>query len=310
MVLDFLFPLDEDTSPDTHSCKDQRSRKAVALSRDPILPSRDNVQLETAVSTISQEYLLEFTSEYGISEDLHPKLPCPEERIVDFSKGKDEMPARDTYSAEAVTILNTHRTPIQKQPKALMCLVGLSRRYYLRDDVYPTFLHDDDRGGYGFVQFDSCSETYQGEDWYSPPRAHEVPLLTVTTSRVIEMEDSVTTTDSFGVPSPIKRSLLDFANENPSQQSTRGNGTKDHGQGTVALEVLPPENVATTEVTPEAGLAEEIAAMGPRLIKERRKRGNDGVDTNAPPKVLKRDHVESQPTQSTIRGKSLAAMAI
>nr|GEV92573.1 hypothetical protein [Tanacetum cinerariifolium] len=185
---------------------------------------RDTVQLETAVSTISQEYLLEFTSEYGISEDLHPELPGPEERNVDFPKGKsfrdqlsrpkhsptlnlfrvfyipsfnsrwmsfskrpgkntpqcytkpldslknwnnrffwvdervfptvvnwrtsaskDEMPAKDTYSAEAVTILKTHRTPIQKQSEALLCLVGLSRRYFLRDDVYLTFLHDDDR---------------------------------------------------------------------------------------------------------------------------------------------------------------------
>nr|GEX67395.1 transposase (putative), gypsy type [Tanacetum cinerariifolium] len=159
---------------------------------------RDTVQLETPVSTISQEYLLEFTSEYGISEALHPELPGPEDRIVDFPKGKarpskrrgkntpqcytkpldslknwnnhffwvdervfptivdwrtsspkDGMPAENTYSPEAVMILNTHRTPIQKQPEALLCLVGLSRRYYLGDEVYPTFLHDDDRGGYG-----------------------------------------------------------------------------------------------------------------------------------------------------------------
>ncbi|GJT36930.1 hypothetical protein Tco_0936795 [Tanacetum coccineum] len=34
---------------------------------------RDTIQLEDAVSTISQEYLLEFTSEYGIPESLHPE---------------------------------------------------------------------------------------------------------------------------------------------------------------------------------------------------------------------------------------------
>nr|GFB37330.1 transposase (putative), gypsy type [Tanacetum cinerariifolium] len=49
---------------------------------------RDTIQLEIIVSTIFQEYLLEFTSEYGISEDLHPEFPAPEERIVDFSEGK------------------------------------------------------------------------------------------------------------------------------------------------------------------------------------------------------------------------------
>nr|GFC21700.1 hypothetical protein [Tanacetum cinerariifolium] len=50
--------------------------------------------------------------------------------------------------------------------------------------------------------------------------------------------------------------------------------------------------------------------MGPRVIKERRKRGNDGVDTNAPPKVLRKDHVDSRPTQSIIVGKSFASMVL
>nr|GFA48154.1 hypothetical protein [Tanacetum cinerariifolium] len=237
---------------------------------------RDTVQLETAVSTISQEYLLEFTSD------------AP----------KDEMPAKDTYSAEAVTILNTHRTPIQKQPEALLCLVALSRRYFMGDDVYPTFLYDDDRGGYLFNLIRAPNPT-KVKTGTRPHAAHEVPLLTVTASRVIEMEDPATTTDSSGVPSTIERSHLDFANENPFQQSTGGNRTEDQGQETVALEVPPPENVMTMGVAPEAGLAEEIAAMGPRVIKERRKRGNDGVDTDAPPKVLRRDHANSRPTQST-----------
>nr|GEX09043.1 hypothetical protein [Tanacetum cinerariifolium] len=47
---------------------------------------RDTIQLENAVSTISQEYLLEFTSEYGIPESLHPELPGPEDHIVEFRK--------------------------------------------------------------------------------------------------------------------------------------------------------------------------------------------------------------------------------
>nr|GEU59887.1 hypothetical protein [Tanacetum cinerariifolium] len=49
---------------------------------------RDTIQLENAVSTISQEYLLEFTFEYGIPESLHPELPGPEDPIVEFPKGK------------------------------------------------------------------------------------------------------------------------------------------------------------------------------------------------------------------------------
>nr|GEZ40063.1 hypothetical protein [Tanacetum cinerariifolium] len=68
-----------------------------------------------------------------------------------------------------------------------------------------------------------------------------------------------------------------------------GNREEDQGQETVAPEVPPLENVTTTGVALEAGPTEEIVAMGPRVIKERHKRGNDG---------------------STIGGKSLAAMGL
>nr|GEW09388.1 hypothetical protein [Tanacetum cinerariifolium] len=53
--------------------------------------TKDTIHLETVVSTVSQKYLLEFTPEYGISEDVHPELPGPEERTVDFSEGKVSM---------------------------------------------------------------------------------------------------------------------------------------------------------------------------------------------------------------------------
>nr|GEU29809.1 hypothetical protein [Tanacetum cinerariifolium] len=294
-----------------------------------------------------QEYLLEFTSEYDISEALHLELSGPEERIVDFPEGKvgwmsfskrsgkntpqcytkpldslknwnnrffwvdervfptvvdwrtsapkDGMPAENTYFPKAVMILNTHRTPIQKQPEALLCLVGLSRRYYLGDEVYLIFFHDDDRDMDLFSLIRAPNPTKLKTDT-SPRVAYEVPLLTVTASRVIKMEDPAATTDSSEVPSTIERSPLDFANENPSHQST---GLEDQGQEAVALEVPPLENVTTMGVAPEAGQVEGIAATGPHVVKERRKRGNDKVDTNAPPKLLRRDHVDPRPTEST-----------
>nr|GFA24147.1 hypothetical protein [Tanacetum cinerariifolium] len=111
--------------------------------------------------------------------------------VVDWRTyaSKDGMPANGTYSVEDVRALDTHRTPIQKQPEMLMCRVGISRRYYLGDEVYPTSHYDDDRGGNGPVQFDSCSKSYEGEDWEPPPCPHEVPLLTLIATRVIEMDE-------------------------------------------------------------------------------------------------------------------------
>nr|GEV50432.1 hypothetical protein [Tanacetum cinerariifolium] len=144
---------------------------------------RDTVQLETAVNTISPEYLLEFTSEYGISKTLHPELPGPEDRIVDFPEGKVGV---------------TNCRPLTPN----MDLFNLIRA------PNPTKVKTGSR-----------------------PRApHEVPLLTLTATCVIEMDELAAVIDSSSVPSTIDRSLLDFAHEA---------GASD--QGTAAQE-MPPDH--------------------------------------------------------------------
>ncbi|GKF34250.1 hypothetical protein Tco_0107450 [Tanacetum coccineum] len=50
--------------------------------------------------------------------------------------------------------------------------------------------------------------------------------------------------------------------------------------------------------------------MGPQVNKRRHKRGNDEANANAPPKVLRKDHVAIRPAQSTLGGKFLAAMGL
>ncbi|GJY11488.1 hypothetical protein Tco_0379673 [Tanacetum coccineum] len=152
---------------------------------------RDTIQLENAVSTISQEYLLEFTSEYGIPEDLHPELPGPEDTIVDFprediphrrglahKRPKDGMPLAGSYSAADVAALDTNQ----------MDLFGLIRN----------------------------SNPFKVKTRTRPRAAHEVPLLTATASRVIGMEDTTMASGSSGTPSTIEKSPLDFDNENPT----------------------------------------------------------------------------------------------
>nr|GEZ46204.1 hypothetical protein [Tanacetum cinerariifolium] len=235
---------------------------------------RDSVQLETAVNTISHEYLLEFTSEYGISEVLHPELPGPGERIVDFPEGKletavntisheylleftseyDGMPASGTYSVEAVRVLDTHRTPIQKQPEALLCLVGISRRYYLGDDVYPTFHYDDDReiDLFSLIRAPNPTKVKTG----SRPRApYELPLLTLTAPRVIKMDEPAAATDSSGVPSAIERSPLNFADE-----------AEASGRETAVPEMPPLEEVPST-TAPGGNQAAETVAVEPPAVR-------------------------------------------
>ncbi|GKA89466.1 hypothetical protein Tco_0811278 [Tanacetum coccineum] len=111
------------------------------------------------------------------------------------SAPKDKMSLADSYSTVDVAKLNTHRTPIQKQPEELLCLVWLSQNYFLGNDEN------------GFV----------------------------------------------------------------------------------------PAAVAQ-EVAPEPDLEKEVTAMGPLVKKKCHKRGNDGADANAPPKVLRKDHAAVRPS--------------
>ncbi|GKB75778.1 hypothetical protein Tco_0942673 [Tanacetum coccineum] len=222
---------------------------------------------------------------------------------------KDGMPSADSYSAADVTTLNTHRTPIQKQPEALLCLVGLSRSYFLGDDVYPTFLYDDDRDMDLFNLISAPNPTKVKTE--TQPRAtNEVPLLTTTASHVIDMEDLTVVSGSSRTPSALEKSPLDFANENPPPLITERDRMKDQVQDRLSSEILPRENPTTMEVVLQPDLERKVAAMGPPMNKRRRKRGNDEADTNAPPKVLRKDHAAFSPAQSTLGGKSLASMGL
>ncbi|GJV79924.1 uncharacterized membrane protein-like protein [Tanacetum coccineum] len=120
--------------------------------------SKDTVQLETAVSTISHESLREFTSEYGISEGLHPELPGRGDMIVDFPEGK-------SLSNSLVTTFSNRRS----QEMDLFNLISAPNPAAVKTGTRPR-------------------------------AAHEVPLLTTTASRVIDMEDVVATSTSSGTP--------------------------------------------------------------------------------------------------------------
>ncbi|GKA18581.1 hypothetical protein Tco_0698496 [Tanacetum coccineum] len=269
---------------------------------------RDTIQLETAVSTISLEYLLEFTSEYGISEDLHPELPGPEERIVDFLKGKvgvytkffEFANFRLPISQFLLDILGHYQIHLSQlsvigaakvdervfptvvdwrinAPKDEMPVKGLSQRYFLGDDVYPTFLNDDDQDMdlFNLISAPNPTKVRTGT---RPRAAHEVPLLTATANRVIVMEDATV--------------------------------ASGQAQDELSQETPPEEAATTTKVVQEPRLEKEGAAMGRPVNKRRRKRDNAEAKANAPPKVLRKDHAPVCPEQSTRGGKSLAAMGL
>ncbi|GKB33518.1 hypothetical protein Tco_0872919 [Tanacetum coccineum] len=238
---------------------------------------RDTIQLETAFSTISSEYLLEFTFEYDISEDLHPELPGPGDRIVDFPKGKVGVYTKFFEFAN-------FRIPISQ---------------FLFDILSHYQIHLSQLSVIGAAKVKTGTR---------PRVAHEVPLLTVTSNRVIEMEDPVAALTSSKAPSVMEKSPLDFLDEDHPPAITNKGETENQVQTARSQEVPSARNIATTEIIPEIDLEKETAAMGPPTNKKCRKRDQSAVEANAPPKILRKDHASLHPAQNIRGGKSIAAM--
>ncbi|GJY43967.1 hypothetical protein Tco_0432180 [Tanacetum coccineum] len=354
---------------------------------------RDTIQLEDVVSTISQEYLLEFSLEYFIPENLHLELPGPGDHIVDFPEGKigiytkkiefanfripisqflfdilgyyqihlsqlsvigaakvshfeincrvlniiptvnlfrvfyvpsynsgwmsfskrpgkntpqcytkpldslknwnnrffwvdekvfptvvawrtaatkDDKPHANTYSVVDVATLDTHHTPFQKQPEELLCLVGLSRNFFLHDDEYPIFLNDNDQA---------------------------------TASRVMQTVDATELSTSSGTPSTVERSPLDFSNEDAPPPLTQGVDAGVHGPAVAEQEIPVTDDAGATEATMESNLEKEVISMGPTIRKRCRQRDAGEEGSKAPAKVLRKDHDAACAEHSARRGK-------
>nr|GEW35070.1 hypothetical protein [Tanacetum cinerariifolium] len=72
-------------------------------------------------------------------------------------------------------------------------------------------------------------------------------------------------------------------------------GLQRKNQETAAPEMSPPEEVPITTV-PGGNQVAETVAVEPPVVRERRKKGHKGIDANAPPKSLRRDHADLRPS--------------
>nr|GEW66186.1 hypothetical protein [Tanacetum cinerariifolium] len=210
--------------------------------------------------------------------------------VVDWrtSAPKDGMQAANLYSAADMTSLDTHRTSIQKQPEVLLCLVGLSRRYFLGDDMYPIFLDDDDRDMDLFNLISASNPTKSCDRYGGCGSGIRIPRDTVHHREVAAR----------------------LCQRRPAPDNYRGGEAEDQFQDEVAYEIPPIGNASAMGVSLETGLENKVAALGPPVNKRRRKRGNNEAEANAPPKLLRRDYDAFRPAQSTHEGKSLASMGL
>ncbi|GJR42319.1 hypothetical protein Tco_1310422 [Tanacetum coccineum] len=226
---------------------------------------RNTIQLGDAVSTISEEYLLEFTLEYGIPESLHPELPGPEETIMDFPEGKvgvytmffEFANYRIPLSQFLFDILRHYQMHLSKL-LVIGAAKGRGKKHPPLSRLYEAPAAPPLLGRTGTTGSSRWTREYSSPSWngvqmpqdgmpsadsYSatdvttlnthmdlfnlisapnptkvktetrPHAAHEVPLLTFTTNRVIDMENTTVASGSSETPSAIEKSPLDFPNE-------------------------------------------------------------------------------------------------
>ncbi|GKE20595.1 hypothetical protein Tco_1432107 [Tanacetum coccineum] len=236
---------------------------------------RDTIQLEDVVSTISGEYLLEFTSEYGIPEGLDPELPGLEETIVDFPKGKVSVYTKFFEFANYRIPLSQFLFDILRYDQIHMSQLSVIGATKVDERIFPTIV---------------AWHTSAPKDEMPPADSYSSVVVTTFNTRQMDLFNLIS------APNPLK-------------VKTKLRPRAAHEDG-LSGEIPPVENPTVTEVVPKLDLGREVAAMGPLVNKRRRQRGNDEADANAPPKVLRKDHAASRPTQSTLGGKSLASMGL
>ncbi|GJT34373.1 hypothetical protein Tco_0924792 [Tanacetum coccineum] len=291
---------------------------------------RDTIQREDAVSTISQDYLLEFTSKYGIPEDLHPELPGLEDTIVDFPEGKvderifptvvdwrtsaakDGMPLAGSYFAVNIAALNTNRM------EDTIVALGYLRTPSTKEKSPLDFDNENPTP--------STTEGVGARDQAQDGLAHEVPSVETTTTtevvqeRVLEKEVAamgppvnkrrrqreagltvtpVAPETSAGAKSVSDPDLLSYARPPPHSEQDVAQSSKG-----MAIEILP-QYVATTEVNVQLSVGSlDSGKLTSVLSMDGSPGGGDGFSTQA--KIRTRSQVVegSQSQDSQMRSEN------
>ncbi|GKA74513.1 hypothetical protein Tco_0780815 [Tanacetum coccineum] len=179
---------------------------------------RDTIQLEDDISTISEEYLLEFTSKYGIPESLHPEFPGPEEPIMEFPEGKVDVYTkffefanyRIHISQFLFDILGYYQIQLSQ-----LSVIGAAKggcRLEVTGEEHPTVLYK----ASGLLEELEQSILL---DMYL--------FNLINALNPAKMEDTAVASGSSGTPSALEKSPLYFANEDPPQMITEMGGTAD-----------------------------------------------------------------------------------
>nr|GFA57841.1 hypothetical protein [Tanacetum cinerariifolium] len=147
------------------------------------------------------------------------------------------MPSADSYSVADVTTLNTHSS-------MTMTGVGVYKSSspfsYLSRYTNSTCVNAD-MDLFGLI---SAQNPTKGKTGTRPRVVHEVPLLTATASRVIDIEDKAMASGSLGTPSALENLEKDVATMGPLVNKRSRKRGKDEAKANVPPKVLRKYHVA------------------------------------------------------------------
>ncbi|GJS19834.1 hypothetical protein Tco_0448466 [Tanacetum coccineum] len=296
---------------------------------------RDTIQLEDDVSTISQKYLLEFSSEYFIPKNLHPELPGPGDHIVDFPEGKIGVYTKkfkfanfripiSQFLFDILGYYQIHLSQLSVIGAAkvshfeincrvlnIIPTVNLFRVFYV-PSYNSGWMSFSKRPGKNTPQcytkpLDSLKNWNNRFFWVD-----EKVFPTVVAWRTAATKDDKPQANTYSVVdvATLDTHQMDLFNLIKAPNPTKGVDAEVHGPTAAEQEIPVTDDAGATEATVEPNLEKEVISMGPTIRKRRRQRDTGEEGSKAPAKVLRKDHDTARAEHSASRGKSLAEMSV
>ncbi|GJV92298.1 hypothetical protein Tco_1540111 [Tanacetum coccineum] len=180
-------------------------------------------------SVLILKALKKFCEMFHIPDEVHPKLPSPNQTIHEMPTGKI--------------------APFHKYPKPFLCLVGISRNYTLDEDTYPQFLREngEEIDLLSFIQTADPTKVRVGER----QRAEDEPrLLDTTVGRVVPLLPIAPTHTESELDTSVDKLFNEGGNGNQAKQGDSTSG--GHGVG-IQLVSEAAENVVKDAAPVEHG---------------------------------------------------------
>ncbi|GJZ74733.1 hypothetical protein Tco_0639198 [Tanacetum coccineum] len=147
---------------------------------------------------------------------------------------RDPFPKSTEFSANDYVVLVAHPALFWKFPELFLYLIGMSHNYTLDDDTYPTFVHDDEMGGFADPTKVKVGEQERAEE--------EARILDSTVGRVVLLLPVALTRDDSELQASVDR-LFDQGGSADQGDSAASGGQETETKIVTGVRFITDENV-------------------------------------------------------------------